>query len=259
MRGAGWGKMWHSFRPKNDIWYRWRLNGASAYLRKSRDSWQIAFKTIHFQDRDGEFGGPEAEDPPEGLSLIHAWGSGDSVFLHPFLSAMPYVLRMREKFRVAPGRHCRFTAKLPPLLKFELAPEKILAEEMPFGMSKTFFGENPMSGEICHSLVLAFDHDAPPPGPSAFIYCDVLITNSSKATLELERVIVHPEPLSVYVHQNRLVTDTLELDYTDADCKPRVEKCASSSYRLVSAGARYSAGESFARRGVDFIKDITTI
>jgi len=267
--------MWHSFKPKNSVWYRWRLNGASAYLRKDHEAWQIAFRKIHFREHNGDFGGPDTAAPPEDLPVIHAWGTGESVFLHPFLCTLPYVFRLREKLRVAPGRHCCFTVALPPRLKFELTPEKVLAEEMPFTMSRTFHGSDIMHGEVCHSLRLAFGSDgAPHPmvlgaahvasgaaalESSAFIYCDVHIRNNTKDMLELERAVVNPEPLSVYSHNHTLVTDALELDYSDADCKLRVCKNTSKSYHLVSAGIKYSAGESFARRSVDIIKDITTI
>jgi len=262
--------MWHSFKPKNTVWYCWRLNGAAAYLRKDKDAWQIAFKTIPFHERDDVFEGPETEDPPESLPVIHAWGSGENVFLHPYLSAQPYVLRLREKLRIAPGRHCRFTVLLPPLMKFELSPEKVLAEEMPFTMSKTFSGTDLMNGEICHSLTLFFSNNAVAASatvpdhaegakPSAFIHCDILIKNNTKAMLEPGCITIHPEPLSVYVHQSRLVTDILELDFSEADCKPRVGKIHNAGYRLVSAGVKYRAGENFARRSVDIIKDITSI
>jgi len=268
--------MWHYFKPKNAVWYCWRLNGAAAYLRKDREAWRIAFRTIPFGDRDDVFGGPETEAPPETLPIIHAWGSGESVFLHPYLSGRPYVLRLRERLRVAPGRQCRFTVALPPLLRFELAPENVLAEEMPFLMSKTFSGPDLMSGEICHSLPLVFACDlaaqtthhltatmtvplATPAVPSAFVFCDVVVKNNTRTALEPERIIVHPEPLSVYVHRDRLVTDTLELDYSETDCKPRVNHFGNAGYRLVSAGVRYRAGENFARRSADIIKDITTI
>ncbi|MCL2601147.1 MAG: hypothetical protein FWD88_08200, partial [Treponema sp.] len=231
-----------------------------------------AFKTIPFHERDDSFGGPDVAPPPVDLPLIHAWGSGESVFLHPYLCTRPYVLKLRDRLRIAPGRHCRFTVALPPLLKFELTPEKILAEEMPFTISKTFSGPDSMHGEICHSLPLTFFcHDTAAPDeqpcagsvpaalPSALIFCDITIMNNTKAMLEPDSVTVNPEPLSVYVHHDRLVTDALELDFSETDCRPRINKTRNVDYHLVSAGVKYSAGESFARRSVDIIKDITSI
>jgi len=268
--------MWHSFKPKNAEWYRWRLNGAAAYLRRDREAWRAAFKTVPFHCRGGDFGGPEAACPPEDLPVTRAWGAGESVFLHPYLSPLPYVLRPRERLRIAPGRSCRFAVALPPLLRFELAPERVLAEEMPFTVSRTFVGPNLMHGEICHSLSLVFEHCAPRhddvpddddraarrgtgEAPSALIHCDITVVNSTKSMLEPESLTIHPEPLSVYVHRDRLVTDALALDFVDGECRPRVERTVAPGHRLVSAGVKYRAGESFARRSVDIIKDITSI
>lgn len=253
---------WRPFRTKNAVWYRWRLNGAAAYVRRDRDAWQVAFQTALLRDRSEGFGGPDADAPPPGdLPVARAWGDGDSAFLHPYLSPTPYVLRAAEGLRLAPGRQCRVAADLPPLLKLELAQGKALAEESPFSMPRTFCGPDTMSGEICHSLPMdsAGPDSAAAQAPSAFVRCDILVRNNTGAVLDASRIIVRPEPLSVYLHQGRLVTDTLELDYAEADCEPRAAKSSSRHYHLVSAGVRYSAGESFARRSMGIIKDIASI
>jgi len=253
--------MWNPFEPENAVWYRWRLNGAAAYLRRDRDAWRIAFRTILFRDVDLDdgIGGPEPEDPPADLPVIRAWGSGEKVFLHPYLCDKPYVLTMGEKLRIAPGQQCRFTATLPPLLKFELEKEKALAEEMPFTMSKTFFGSDTMNGQICHSLPAFPDDDAAASQASALIHCEVVLTNKTKTMLEPERVEVDPERLNVYVRDDRLVTDALELDFLDANCKLKIGRIKGRGQRLVSVGAKFGAGEIFARKSMDIIKNITDI
>jgi len=253
--------MWHPFKPQNAVWYCWRLNGAAAYLRKDRETWRIAFKTILFRDLDldGGTGGPEPEDPPGDLPVIRAWGIGEKVFLHPFLCDKPYVLTMGEKLRIAPGQECRFTAALPPLLKFELERGKALAEEMPFTMSKTFFGPDTMHGEICHSLPAVLGDDAAANQNSALIHCEIILTNKTKTMFEPERIEVDPQQLNVYLCDDRLITDALEIDFLDTSCKLRIGKAKGKNQRLVSAGAKHGVGESFARKSVDIIKNITDI
>ena len=256
---AGGNGIWHPFKPENAVWYRWRLNGAAAYLRKDRDSWRIAFKTIPLRDLDDGIGGPEAEEPPEDLPIIRAWGTGEKVFLHPYLCDKPYVLSMGEKLRIAPGQHCRFTVALPPILRFELEREKVLAEEMPFTLSKTFFGQDTMHGIICHSLPAFLGDAAAAERTTSLIHCDVVITNKTKTVLEPERIEIDPAPLNVYAHDDRLVTDLLEIDFLEADCRLRIGKVGGRNRRLVSAGVKHGAGESLARRSMDIIKNITEI
>ena len=251
--------MWTPFVPENAVWYRWRLNGAAAYLRRDRDSWRIAFRTIPLRELDEGIGGPETGDPPVDLPTIRAWGTGEKVFLHPYLCDRPYVLTMGEKLRIAPGQQCRFSAALPPLLKFELDREKVLAEEMPFTLSKTFFGPDTMQGAICHSLPASLGDDATAERTGALIHCEVVITNKTKTVLEPERVEVDPQPLNVYVNDDRLVSDALEIDFLETDCRLRVGKACGRNRRLVSAGVKYGAGGTFARRSMDIIKNITEI
>ncbi|MCL2191652.1 MAG: hypothetical protein FWB79_06670 [Treponema sp.] len=251
--------MWHPFVPKNAEWYRWRLNGAAAYIRRDRDSWQIAFRTIPLGELDDEIGGPETAPPPEDLPIIRAWGDGEKVFLHPYLYGKSYILAMGEKLRISPGQQCRFNVALPPVLKFELEPGRVLAEETPFTLSKTFFGPDTMHGEICHSLPAFPGDDTAASRATALIRCEVVLTNKTRTMLEPERIEVNPGPLSVYVRDDRLVTDTLEIEFMEADCRLKIGKAKNREQRLVSAGVKYKAGETFARKSMDIIKDITAI
>jgi len=187
------GVMWELFCPKEAVWYCWQLNGAAAYIRKEKEVWRIAFKTIPFHQKNDTWGGPDAVEPDtggpdtmeppalgtpkllEGLPEVCAWGKGDKIVLQPRLSPRPYIIRLREKVRVAPGQQFHFTVALPPLLRFILVSESIaegapasecsplgitLAEAMPLTVSQTFFGPDTMNGELGHSLVVSLSQEA---------------------------------------------------------------------------------------------------
>jgi len=253
--------VWQPFRPRDGAWHRWRLNGAAAYARRDGGSWRAAFAQIPFRERTGDFGGPEeCGPPPEGSGIVHSWEGGETLLLRPCLGPQPYALRPLERLRIPPGRHCRLSVSLPPLLRLELPQGKILAEGMPFLTSRAFFGPDLMRGEIGHSLELAVGQAREgEPAPSALVRCEVLIRNGTKAPIEPALIAIHPEPLSVYERGGALVSDLLELDFTDGDCRERPRRAGGPGCRLVSAGARQSAGESLARRGAGIIKDIAAI
>ncbi|MDR2485898.1 MAG: hypothetical protein LBD55_10970 [Treponema sp.] len=251
--------MWDPFKPKDSIWYCWRLNGAGAYLRKDGEIWRIAFNIIPFYERNHDFRGPDAEEPPESLPVTRTWGPGEEVSLHPYLSAEPYILRVREKVAIAPGQSAYFTAVLPPVVRFESAPETVLAETMPITLPKTWFGPDTMNGEFGHSLtggILPHNAGQETP-PSLFIHGKILIKNSAKTMFELEHFVVYPEPLNIYVYKDRLISDTLELDFFGTDQKTTVGQPKEGDYRLISPGIKSGVGETIARRSVDIIKNIT--
>ena len=246
--------IWDFFTPENRVWYCWRLNGAAAYLRKDNELWQTAFKTIPFYERLGGFGGPEVEEPPLSLTLSCSSGSGNEVFLHPYLSSLPYILRVQEKLRIAPGQQISFTAALPPVLKFELTSALVLEETMPFILPRTLFGPDTMNGEFGHALAASLGQELK---PAALIYCNIRIINNTKMALEPGHIAVYAEPLNVYVNQGILISDAVELLFSEADCRTNIIEIKDEAYRLVSKGLKCGVGETIARRSMDIIKDIT--
>ena len=246
--------MWEPFKPEDGIWYRWRLNSADAYLRRDDEAWRAAFKTIPFHEKSDVFEGPFEEEPPDDLPVLHAWGKGENVLLAPHLSARPYILKIKEKVRLAPEQKIRFTAALPPLLAFELAPEAIVAQVMPLTLSQTFFGRDSMGGELGHSLTVSLEQKET---PSILIHCEVVIKNLSKNVLEPDKIAIHPDPLNVYVHNDTLFTDTLELEFQDTDCRTNIVQISNRGYQLISKGVKSRVGETIVRRSADIIKNIT--
>ncbi|MDR2536335.1 MAG: hypothetical protein LBD29_09940 [Treponema sp.] len=251
--------MWDTFRPKDTVWYRWRLNGAEAYLKKDGESWQTAFKIIPFYEWSADFGGPEERAPPESLSISNAWGFGDDVALHPYLSLKPYLLTVRERMRISPGMDVCFAADLPPLLKFELSPETVLAEAEPFSVSQTWFGADTMTGEFGYSLIgrLLPRQSKQKGSSSTLIHCEIYIKNNAKTMFDLDDFVVYPEHLNVYLYEDRLISDTLELEYLGTDEKINVNETKGYGYKLISPSIKTDVGTIIARRSVDLIKHIT--
>jgi hypothetical protein len=255
--------MWDSFIPKDKVWYRWNLNGAFAYLRKDGDTWQTAFKSIAFQNITRDFQGPEEADPPD-VPVFFTWGKGLKVVLHPYLSAKPYLVTVKEKARVLPGIEGHFITVLPPIIKFELGPDAVLSEAMPFILPETWFGSDTVFGEKCLSLPGGlYPH---PIGQSvepmcfrALICCEIFVKNTSKTVFDLERLAIYPEPLNVYTHDGYLLSDSLELEFLGADLKVDVSQAKSESkgYKIISSGTKSGVGDILVRRSVDIIKNIT--
>ncbi|MDR0567954.1 MAG: hypothetical protein LBG87_01940 [Spirochaetaceae bacterium] len=258
--------MWERFKPKENVWYRWRLNGAEAYLRKNCEIWQTAFTPIPLADLTDDFGGPdEGADPPADAALSTAWSAGDEASLHPCLSPQPYLLTVREKARVLPGMGTGFRADLPPLLKFELASDEVLSEAMPFIVPQTWFGQDTMTGEFGHSLLgrLSPHQEKPEEYPATLIRCEIYIKNNAKTAFDLDNFAVYPEPLSVYRYKDRLISDTLELEFLGVSEfagtmeKVTVNEIEGAEYTRISLGTKTGVGETIARRSVDIIKNIT--
>ena len=253
--------MWDFLKPENNVWYCWHLNGAAVYLKKDAGIWKTAFKAIPFHERNNNLEGPLVEEPPDSLPVsaatISAPDTDEQVMLHPYLSDLPYIIKLREKLSLGSEQEIQFTAELPPILKFELAPEAVIAEITPFTLPRTFFGPDTMDGVLGYSLPADLEKKTK---PSALIYCDILIKNRTKNTLTLECLALNTEALNIYFYENKLVTDILEIDFSEeTNYKTSVSQRRGEGYRLINTGLKCGLGENIARQSIDIIKNITQI
>jgi hypothetical protein len=261
--------MWDFFEPKDNQWYRWDLNGASAFLQKKEDSWQVFINQIHFKDLQYEFGGPVPVETlePESAEISFIVGKGKKAALRPYLSAVPYLVTVQDDIKIMPGAETRFDVMLPPLLRFELSPqEPPLAEQMPFILSHTWFGDS-MSGMLCQSLPslllprcdgtnLAIMNE----NVQSLIHCELLVRNTSKAAIDLKQAAIYTEVLNVYEKDGRLVTDEVILDsLNDGNLKMSIHHGQKKGYKKLSSSLSGGKSEIFIRRGVDFLKSMTSI
>jgi hypothetical protein len=245
--------MWDYFRPKDGIWYRWDLNGASAWLMKKGDAWRTAFKTISPEDMGDDFGGPQEAPPPEGLTVYETIRTGVKAALLPTLGEKPCLVTMPNPIRLFPKTQVRFGVFLPPLLRFELFQNGGLSQAMPFAFSESWFGNDTVSGRLCLSLPsgLVSRHEREVPHIPSLVLGGLEVCNCSKNPVDLDRLAIHTESLNVYERGNRFFSDTTAVDFlAGGDIKLRVVP--------FEGGKRITdkPGDVFVRRGTDFIKEI---
>lgn len=269
--------MWDFFEPKNDEWYRWDLNGASALLQKKEGAWHILFNQIPFDALKDGFGGPHAVEVSEmedkAFSLVI--GNGKKAALRPYLSGMPYLVTVKDGVRIMPGAETRFDVMLPPLIRFETAPhEPPLAEIIPFVLSRTWFGDS-MSGIFCHSLpsflvprcdgnICPLDAENPAAGVNthiqSLIHCELLIRNTSKAAMNLKQTAIYTDMLNVYEKNGKLETDEVILDSLgDENLKMSINHEQKKGCKKLSSSINGGKSEVLIRRGVEFLKNMNNV
>lgn len=260
--------MWETFKPKDEVWYCWQLNGGAAYLRKDGSAWRLGFNTVPFHEMKSSFSGPEIVDSlPESVATVSAWGLEDKIILRPHFGTLPYMLKVKEKARISPGQKVCFTAALPSLLKFELElADIVLAEAMPVTPRKTFFSTDTMSGQFSYILTNALvpkekDKAGHPP-PSSLINCDIIVKNSSKIVFEMDDFIVQTDSLNIYVSGDKLITDTLEFEFFGGllggvEQKTTISTIKNADCRLITSPSKSGwVGDVIARQSVDILKNI---
>lgn len=267
--------MWDYFEPLDNQWYRWDLNGASAFLHKTGGEWQISFNQIKFQDLKDSFGGPFFAATPGDSLVSYAIGKGKKIALRPYLSARPYLVTVQDDVRILPGAETRFKVVLPPLLRFEFPSLEYLGEKMPLILSGSWFGDT-MSGVLCHSLpsllvpgtdgntfsardvrgaVLENATDS-----RVMVHCDLLVSNTSKTVMDLKRVAIYTDLLNVYEKEDALVTEDVIIDsLNDGSLKMSVNRGHRKGLKKLSSSLNGGISEVLIRRGVEFLRNITSI
>jgi hypothetical protein len=253
--------MWHYFEPEENCWYHWDLNGAAVYLRRDGNTWQTAYRPVPFREIKDGFGGPDPLPPPKGLSspeglpVSVSAGTGRSVALRPAFGDKPCMLKFPEKLHLLPDAEIRIGLALPPALQLELEPSLPLLRFTPFLFPETWYGENTMSGALYLSLPASFRRE--PRDVPALVRGELFLKNSSKAALDLDRLVLYTDILGIYRQGGRLACETVLLEALPGeDFKMSLRSGTPEGAEPLNLGKKNGGGELFIRRGVELIKNI---
>ncbi|MDR3115895.1 MAG: hypothetical protein LBU25_10300 [Treponema sp.] len=253
----------NAFEPQEGRWYCWNVNGAVGYLKKEGTRWQTAVQVLPFKDMTDDFYGPREEVPPEGLPRSVMVGPGTALTLRPVLSEKPYLVPVQERLCLVPATEAHFTVLFPPALAFETEDNQRIAAFTPFTCSEAWFGDDTASGALCVSLpprCLTRHPEEASSAPPSLIRCPLVIRNRSKTPLELDRLAIYTEPLSIYEHKGSLWSDTVALDATvGGNIEMNVLPEIPEAYRKIREAPRNDTGDFLIRQGADFIKNITSL
>jgi hypothetical protein len=252
-----------SFELQDGRWYCWNLNGVLAYLKKEGEIWEAACTVLPLKDMTDEWYGPKEEVPPETLPRSMTVGPGTELTLYPYMSEKPYLVPLPAKLCLVPAAEVRFTALFPPRMSFETGDNQRIAAFTPFTCPEAWFGDDTASGVLCLSIPSTYitrDQAAVRAAPLSLIRCPLVIRNRSKTPLELDRLAIYTEPLSIYEHEGCAWSDTVAMEsLIGGNIEMNVLPETPESYRKIRAAARNGMGDIFIRQGADFIKNITSL
>lgn len=262
--------MWNRFTPSDIVWYRWKLDGASVYLRKNGDEWRAATVPVRIAAIEPEAGGPDPEDPPEGAQVAFAVAEGATVALRPYLPEQPYLIVVRNDLRIMAGAEARFDVALPPRYRAELPSGEAVLDYAPFILSSTWFGDK-TGGTLCGSLPTALDPQCrgeietgdgccAEPDYRALVGCEITVRNASRFPIDLKRLAIYTGLLNIYERGGRLVTDPVRVDgLEDGSLRMTVQAPAPGTETGLLTAARGGQREMLVSRGVKFLRAITGI
>lgn len=268
--------MWNFFEPAEAQWYRWTLDGASLWMRKSGEEWRFALENLPFKRLESDAHGPDKVDPPESPAVSLAVARGKKVALRPHPSAMPYLVSARNEVKIHPGTEARFTIALPPLLHVELESGTVLYEGLPFTTTTTWFGDK-TSGNLCLSLPIELDPECKNESDEtadaavqeslqraahylacrSLIRCRIAVKNQSKEALDVKRLAIFTNLMNVYESDGALVSDTVVITATgDGSLQTNIDDTGTKHMARLHSAPKTGLNEVLIMKGVSFLRSI---
>ena len=180
-------------------------------VKRENQGWFLLQLTDQDQDKK--------EAPAISTGDFYQTGKSNSLLLFPSLPSKPLVFKGSGLF-VSPEQKLLFYLKIPLTVQIYFSknqPEKLLKEILVKPLSNTWFGE-PDSGEPAFSLGNEYFLNPENAQPGSYeALCPISIHNNSIAVLEMERLIIRVENLSLYKSNGKIITSLVSLEYKGKD------------------------------------------
>lgn len=189
-------------------------------------------------------------------------GKSNTLILSPSLPSKSMVFKGNGLF-VSPGQKLLFYLKIPLSIQIyysKIRPEKLLKELLGTPLSNTWFG-NPESGEPAFSLGNEYFLNPEDAQPGEFeALCPVSVFNNSQSVLEIERLIIRVENLTLYKKEEKILTSVVSLEYKGKDVLSSANYHHSKSIHgekpEVVAKSQADSGKNLLKINFHFIKNI---
>jgi hypothetical protein len=189
-------------------------------------------------------------------------GKSNSLILTPALPDKPLVFK-GSQLHVSPGQRLTFFLKIPLTLQVyfsKILPGNMMKELPTRRLSDSWFGD-PFNGEPAFLLGSEFSRFMDITDTSFFdAVCPVTIFNNSSIVLEVERLIIRVENLTLYQKDNKMITSQVAIEYKGKEVISSVGYHSSKLYHgekaEIIARPRNEASKNLLKINFHFIKNL---
>lgn len=196
------------------------------------------------------------------LSDYFQTGKSNSLIITPALPAKPLVFK-GSGLKVLPTQKLTLFLKIPLAFQIyfsKIQPENLLNEIIYKRLSDTWFGE-PDSGEPAFALGSEYFLELNEIKITDFeAICPVVVFNNSSTILNVERLIIRDENVTLYKNEDKIVTSAVHIEFKGNDIASEVDYHYSKEYngekQEILAKPRNSSGKNLLKLNFHFIKNI---
>lgn len=176
-------------------------------IKREEQGWYI-----HSYDIDDENGNSVKGE-------FYQTGTSNTLILAPALQAKPIVIK-GSGLIVSPAQKLNFFIKVPLVIQVYYASKKnenLLKEIPSTRLSDTWFGE-PDNGEPAYAVSSEYSLTIEDLKTEDFdVICPINVVNNSDKPLELQRLIIRVENLSLFLINKKIISSLVKIEYKGKD------------------------------------------
>lgn len=256
--------MWSKKTIAPEYAYCWRLGKKEFMLRKKELQWDYLIRDC--AERVDEV----VVAKPTEVELIEDWqtaiGEKNNILqVLPTLPDLPLVIRADRKFTVLPGKSVMLYVPIPICLQFYAGSKKkeqLIFESPSEDLSQTWFGEF-HNGMLAYSWPLDLSQILvlPEQGLKHYVVCPLKLTNDANSILDVQRLLLSCEYLSIYGKDNALFTNEVKIRFKGENDVSDVQYASQAPtfipHKALLNSARSSKISSVISKSFHFIKSLS--
>lgn len=216
---------WGSFNLEEAQSKFWRVGQAIIYIDRFAHEWHIGSAIANQEEEIDDSDKPPPTPPETMKSKTFTFTTQSEIRLKPVLPMYSLASKLQTPLYIPGGEKVLLYVSSPVWVQITTSNNRIVLDEIPtHPLSLTWFGHDNIDGELCFAgNTFCSSQLKYVPSGSDRIISPMLIKNSSKKFLCLEKISVPLPYLSVYSDtQNFLWTEQLTV-YNEGDDPPLVQ------------------------------------
>jgi len=162
---------------------------------------------------------PEESGRNSGKEEFYQTGPSNTLIIAPALQTKPLVFKGNGLY-VSSMQKLQFFIKIPLVIQIYYASKKnenLLTEIFYERLSDTWFGE-PDKGEAAYAIGSGYSLNMNDLETGKFdVVCPINVFNNSDKPLELQRLIIRVENLSLFLFNNKIISSLVKIEYKGKD------------------------------------------
>ena len=255
--------MWTKKTIEPEGIYQWHIGKKNIVIKKDDTQWLYAIEDREVPAKMMTL--PQVIDASGDRDWQSAIGEkSNALLVLPALPEMPLVIKPKSRFTILSGKSVWLYIPVPIYLQFYAGHKKrenLIFETPTENLSQTWFGDF-HNGLLSYCLDLELSQTlSVPEGLSHHIICPVRLSNESHTVLDVQRLLLHGEYLTIYGKDENLVANEMRIKFKGesdvSDVQYAAHAPSSFTYKALVSSARDSRASGVLSKSFHFIKSLS--